>query len=86
MLHCRYLQPYGFGDFHWALTHVLAMVGAFFACVLGQAYYVEGEITSKRGFPIWGVRHPAAAFSALVRLLQGTRERVQTLDVSVTQF
>lgn len=50
------LQPYGFGDFHWALTHLLAMIGAFFACLLIFAYEYEGSVTSEDGFRIEGVR------------------------------
>ena len=51
----RQLQPYGFGDFHWALTHVLAFAGAFFCCLLVSAYVSEGAVTGLKGKPVWGV-------------------------------
>lgn len=45
MRSCRQLQPYGFGDFHFALANVLAMVGAFFGCLMVSAYSYEGIAT-----------------------------------------
>lgn len=55
---CSQLQPYGFGDCHWALAHLLAMVGAFFGCLLVASYEFEGLVTSLEGFRIEGVsRH-----------------------------
>jgi len=43
------MQPYGLGDAHWALAHLLAMVGGFFACLLVSAYNFEGLVTSEEG-------------------------------------
>ena len=51
MLPCRSLQPYGFGDFHWACCHVLAVVGALCGCLLISALTCEGLITSQWGYP-----------------------------------
>ena len=52
------LQPYGFGDLHWAIAHVLAFVGAFFGCLLVSSYNYEGVVTGDNegeGKDIWGV-------------------------------
>ena len=55
---CSQLQPYGFGDIHWAAAHVLAMTGAFFGCLLVSAYQFEGLVIGAHlgdGYRIEGV-------------------------------
>lgn len=55
---CSQLQPYGFGDIHWAAAHVLAMTGAFFGCLLVSAYEFEGLVNGAHlgdGYRIEGV-------------------------------
>lgn len=79
---CSQLQPYGFGGFHFALAHVLALTGAFFACLLVSAYMYEGLATGVHD----GEGHRIEAVSVCPLHLEGNGCRGSVAALFIIQF